>query len=178
MVSIDGKKLTTQLPVDAFVDIAPAVSAARAPRPAPEKQPRWEVEFALGAGVTLRVHAGDALRESSVRICLYAKPTDVRRSCARVVAVVRDVMKEGPLSGHHFVLINCRETQYKILCFARSGNGNRAKRLEGALQLALHRTRKADTLLVQLKLIIEDIEVTYSLKKAPCPPSDRLIWYN
>ncbi|MFU8764269.1 MAG: IS66 family insertion sequence element accessory protein TnpA [Haliea sp.] len=52
------KALAPASAADDFVDITKSVSAAVAPRPAVEEQPRWQVELELGAGVVLRVRTG------------------------------------------------------------------------------------------------------------------------
>lgn len=68
--------------------------------------------------------------ESSVRIWLYTKPTDMRRSFAGLSAMVKNQLQENPLSGSLFVFFNRRQTYVKALYFDRSGYCIWAKVLE------------------------------------------------
>lgn len=68
--------------------------------------------------------------ESRVRVWLYARPTDMRKSFDSLVALVANELLEDPLSGHLFVFINRKKTYLKILYFDRSGYCIWAKRLE------------------------------------------------
>jgi len=69
--------------------------------------------------------------ESRVRVWLYTRPTDMRKSFDGLVALVANELHEDPLSGHLFVFINRKKTYLKILYFDRSGYCIWAKRLEG-----------------------------------------------
>jgi transposase len=53
--------------------------------------------------------------KSRVRIWLYAKPTDMRKSFDGLSALVKHQLQEDPLSGQLFVFINRRRTQMKVL---------------------------------------------------------------
>jgi len=98
--------------------------------------------------------------ESQVRIWLYAKPTDMRRSFNGLAAMAKNVIGEDPLSGHVFVYINRRQTQIKILYFDRSGFCIWAKRLEeGRFNYNKSAGEKQALNCTQLKLIIEGIEL-------------------
>ncbi len=98
--------------------------------------------------------------EAQVRVWLYTRPTDMRKSYDGLSALVKNVLHEDPTSGHLFVFINRRRTQMKVLYFDRSGYCVWSKRLEqgrfqawtdGADKLALDWTR--------LKLLLEGIDV-------------------
>ncbi len=68
--------------------------------------------------------------EPAVKIWLYTEPTDMRKSYTGLSALVRQKLKENPLSGNYFIFINRKKTQTKILYFDRSGYCIWSKRLE------------------------------------------------
>jgi transposase len=104
--------------------------------------------------------------ESQVRIWLYARPTDMRRSFTGLAAMAKNVMGENPLSGHVFVFINRRQTQIKILYFDRSGYCLWAKRLEeGRFNYNRAAGEKQALNWTELKLIIEGIELKNTLQR-------------
>lgn len=98
--------------------------------------------------------------ESQVRIWLYAKPTDMRKSFDGLSALVKHQLQEDPLSGQLFVFINRRRTQMKVLYFDRSGYCLWSKRLEQGqfhpVRTGLDKQRMNWT---QLKLLLEGIEL-------------------
>jgi transposase len=98
--------------------------------------------------------------EAHVRVWLYSRPADMRKSYDGLSALVRQVLHEDPTNGHLFVFINRKRTQMKVLYFDRSGYCLWSKRLErgrfhyrsnGAEKMALDWTR--------LKLLLEGIEL-------------------
>lgn len=100
--------------------------------------------------------------ESQVRIWLYTRPTDMRKSFDGLAAMVKHQLQEDPLSGQLFVFINRRGTYMKVLYFDRSGYCLWCKRLEqGRFHLAESGTEKQRLDWTQLKFILEGI----SLKK-------------
>jgi transposase len=98
--------------------------------------------------------------ESQVRIWLYARPTDMRKSYDGLSALVNQQLQEEPLSGQLFVFVNRRQTQMKVLYFDRSGYCIWSKRLEQG-QFNYNRSAPEKQLLdwTQLKLLLEGIEV-------------------
>ena len=68
--------------------------------------------------------------EQHVRVFLYGRPADMRRSFDGLYALVCQGLQQDPLSGHLFAFINRRATQIKVLYFDRSGLCVWAKRLE------------------------------------------------
>ncbi len=98
--------------------------------------------------------------ESQVKIWLYAKPTDMRRSFTGLAAMAKNLIGENPLSGNFFVFINRRQTQLKILYFDRSGFCIWGKRLEeGRFNYNKSAGEKQALSWTELKLIIEGIEL-------------------
>lgn len=111
--------------------------------------------------------------ESQVKIWLYAKPTDMRKSFTGLYALAKNQVGEDPLSGHLFVFINRRQTQIKILYFDRSGFCIWAKRLEEG-RFNYNKTGGEKQVLnwLQLKLIIEGIDIKNTRqRKRYCHPS-------
>ncbi len=98
--------------------------------------------------------------EAHVRVWLYARPTDMRKSYDGLSALVKNTLREDPLSGHLFVFINRKRTQMKVLYFDRSGYCIWAKRLEkGRFHYRDHGGDKAALDWTQLKLLLEGIQL-------------------
>ena len=68
--------------------------------------------------------------ESRVRVWLYRRPTDMRRSFDGLSAMVKRELGEEPTSGALYVFVNRRKTLMKVLYFERSGYCVWSKRLE------------------------------------------------
>jgi transposase len=66
----------------------------------------------------------------SVRIYVALGATDLRRSVDGLSAMVREVLRLEPLSGHLFLFRNRRSDRLKILVWDRSGFWVMYKRLE------------------------------------------------
>lgn len=97
--------------------------------------------------------------ESRVRVWLYRRPTDMRKSFDGLAALVRHALGEEPLSGELYVFVNRRRTLMKILYFDRSGYCVWSKRLEqGQFQVRWDGAQKVSLDLTALKLIIEGID--------------------
>mgnify|MGYP001381086562 FL=1 len=98
--------------------------------------------------------------ESQVRIWLYNRPCDMRKSYDGLCALVKGALGEDPLSGELFVFINRKRTQMKILYFDRSGYCLWGKRLEqGRFQAHAGADEKKALQWTDLKLIIEGIDL-------------------
>jgi len=98
--------------------------------------------------------------EATIKIWLFAKATDMRKSFDGLIALAKNQLKESPLSGALFVFINKRQTHIKILYFDRSGYCLRAKRLEqGRFHYNPKRGEKQALDVTKLKLLIEGIEL-------------------
>ena len=97
--------------------------------------------------------------ESQVRVWLYNKPTDMRKSYDGLAALVKSKLEEDPLSGQLFVFINRKRTQCKVLYFDRTGYCIWSKRLEhGQFHANAGETIKQALEWTDLKLIIEGID--------------------
>lgn len=99
--------------------------------------------------------------EAQVRVWLYTRPTDMRKSFDGLSALVKDTLQEDPVSGHLFVFINRKRTHLKVLYFDRHGYCVWAKRLEqGQFHYPAQPGDKASLDWTQLKLLLEGIDVT------------------
>ena len=97
--------------------------------------------------------------ESEVRVWLYRRPTDMRRSFDGLSAIVKRELAEEPTSGALYVFVNRRRTLMKVLYFDRSGYCVWSKRLEqGRFQIRFDAPAKARLDLTALKLIVEGID--------------------
>jgi transposase len=67
----------------------------------------------------------------AVRVFVARGATDLRKSFDALSAVVRDVLRQDPLSGHLFVFLNRRRDRIKVLYWDRVGFCLFYKRLEG-----------------------------------------------
>lgn len=98
--------------------------------------------------------------ESAIKIWLYNKPTDMRKSFDGLSALVKNKLCESPLSGELFVFINKRKTMIKILYFDRSGYCLWSKRLEqGGFKSNVNSDVKQPMDVTQLTLLLEGIEL-------------------
>jgi transposase len=114
--------------------------------------------------------------EAQVRVWLYTRPTDMRKSYDGLSALVKNTLHEDPASGHVFVFINRKRTQMKVLYFDRSGYCVWSKRLEqGRFQYRSSGAYKVALDWTQLKLILEGIELknTRQYKRFQYPGQDR-----
>lgn len=108
--------------------------------------------------------------EGSVRVWVYGQPTDMRKSFDGLYALVRNALKQDPLSGALFVFINRRGTQTKVLYWDRTGFCVWAKRLEQGRLVSDWRTmrdRQMDW--TELKLLLEGIEPGRRKKRYTLP---------
>ena len=105
------------------------------------------------------------LPETHLRIWLHTEPTDMRKSYDGLSVLVKQKLKEDPLSGHLFVFINRKQTQMKILYFDRSGYCIWSKRLEqGQFHYSKDGNGKQSLDWARLKMIIEGI-VTSAIRQ-------------
>lgn len=99
--------------------------------------------------------------EGGVRVWLHARPTDMRKSFDGLSALVKNVLREDPLSGHLFVFLNRRRTMVKVLYFDRSGYCVWSKRLErGRFHYRADAGDKVSLDWTGLKLMLEGISLS------------------
>mgnify|MGYP003444660645 FL=1 len=97
--------------------------------------------------------------EGAVRVHVYGRPVDMRKSFDGLYALTCQALGCDPLSGELFVFINRRGTQMKVLYWDRTGFCVWAKRLEEGRFVsnwAHIATRQMDW--TGLKLLLEGIE--------------------
>lgn len=97
--------------------------------------------------------------EGQIRVQLYGRPCDMRKSFDGLYALVRNELRLDPLSGQLFVFVNRRGTQVKVLYFDRSGFCVWAKRLESGRFIGdWHAVRDRELDWTGLKMLLEGIE--------------------
>ena len=104
--------------------------------------------------------------EGQVRVHVYGRPVDMRKSYDGLYALTRQELGQDPLSGRLFVFINRRATQMKVLYWDRTGFCLWAKRLEQGRFLSDWNkvtTREMDW--TRLKLLLEGIEAKVVRKR-------------
>ena len=97
--------------------------------------------------------------EGAIRVPVYGKPVDMRKSYDGLYTLTRQALGCDPLSGELFVFINRRGTQIKVLYWDRTGFCLWAKRLERGSFVSNWEqfpTRPMDW--TGLKLLLEGVE--------------------
>jgi len=96
----------------------------------------------------------------SVRVWLYRRATDMRKSYDGLSALVKHALHEDPLDGALYVFVNRRRTQMKCLYFEGDGYCVWSKRLEqGQFRVRFDGDDKVDMQLSTLKLLIDGIDL-------------------
>ena len=97
--------------------------------------------------------------ESRVRVWLYARATDMRKSFTGLSALAKHALGEEPTRGDLFVFINRRRTYMKVLYFDRGGYCLWSKRLEqGQFHYPRQQGEKVALDVTGLKLLLEGID--------------------
>jgi transposase len=99
-----------------------------------------------------------------IRVFLYRRPTDMRKSFNGLVALTESDLKQDPLSGDLFVFVNRRRDRIKILYWGQTGFCIWYQQLQkGTYQLPRQESLDdQDTLEVtrsQLSLILDGIDL-------------------
>ena len=106
----------------------------------------------------------------SVKVCLATRPCDLRKSFDTLSVVVRDELREDPLSRKVFVFLNRQCDRVKLLYWDGTGIWISAKRLEkgrfcrplpltdGELKLTL----KPEA----LEMLLSGIDLKHSMQRA------------
>lgn len=104
--------------------------------------------------------------ETRVRVYLYGRPVDMRKSFDGLYAIARAAYTQDLTAGDLYVFASRRASQIKVLYFDRTGWCVWAKRLEAGRFITdwsrVH-TREIDC--TQLKLLLEGIEPKRQLKR-------------
>ena len=93
----------------------------------------------------------------AVRIFVARGATDMRKSFDTLAALVREVLREDPLSGHVFVFLNRRRDRVKLLYWDRVGFVLISKRLEQGTFRAPERSEVGAR---ELALLLEGLDET------------------
>lgn len=102
----------------------------------------------------------------TVRVFVYLPPADMRRGFDRLAAMVREVIRQDPLSGHLFVFVNRRRDRAKILLWDRTGYWLLYKRLEaGTFKLPAASEPNIEITSAELSLILEGIDLTQARRQ-------------
>jgi transposase len=110
--------------------------------------------------------------EGQVRVKLYGRPVDMRRSFDGLYALTRQELGEDPMSGRLYTFINRRATQIKVLYWDRSGFCVWSKRLEeGRFVSDWGRVWTKEMDWTGLKLLLEGIEPRVIKKRYRHTPS-------
>ncbi len=100
------------------------------------------------------------LSDHQVRVWLYQRPTDMRKSFPGLIGLVSNQLKEDPLSGQLFAFINRRRTHIKVLYYAQGGFCIWMKKLtQGQFSLNDRGELKKTLSYAQLQWLIEGIEI-------------------
>ena len=59
--------------------------------------------------------------EGGVRVCVHGRPVDMRKSVTGLIALTKHTLKQDPLSGYLFVLVNRRRDRIKVLYWGGTG---------------------------------------------------------
>ena len=105
--------------------------------------------------------------EGQVRVFLYGKPVDMRKSFTGLYALTKGELKQDPLSGHLFVFVNRRGDYLKCLYFDRTGFCLWAKRLKRGQFHPHGQGDKRRLGWTELKLILEGIDLR-SIRRFKC----------
>ena len=99
------------------------------------------------------------LMPQNVKILVATMPVDMRRTYDGLCGMVRDVLKEEPMSGALFVFCNRRRDQVRILWWDRTGFAIWMKRLErGTFRLPSGANAQPFSS-AQLVMLLEGIEL-------------------
>ena len=98
---------------------------------------------------------------STLRIVLAVEPADMRNGFDGLARLVRDVIREDPLSGHLFVCRNRRRDRIKILHWDRDGLALWYKRLEkGTFRFPEAKDGRVEVTRGEMAAILEGIDLS------------------
>jgi transposase len=112
----------------------------------------------------------------SVRLFVATQPVDGRKGADSLMVLVRDVLRQDPLSGHLFIFFSKRRERVRIVYWDRNGFAMWSKRLERGRfcpifsadgNLGAHAIEAAE-----LGLIIEGIDLSGARRRPRWQPVD------
>jgi len=110
----------------------------------------------------------------SVRLFVASQPVDGRKGADSLMALVRDVLRLDPLSGHLFVFFSKRCDRIRIIYWDRSGFAMWTKRLEtGCFRPAFSADGKLAASAMEaaeLALIVEGIDLAGARRRPRWEP--------
>jgi transposase len=100
------------------------------------------------------------LLPADARVFIASEPTDLRRSFDGLSAMVRDVLRADPLSGHLFVFRGKSARRVKVLYWDRTGYALWHKRLEsGAFRFPPSDAVSFEVTAQQLRMLLDGIQL-------------------
>jgi transposase len=99
-----------------------------------------------------------------IRVFLYRRPTDMRKSFNGLIALTESQLRQDPLSGSFFAFVNRRRDRMKILYWGQTGFCIWYQQLQrGTYQLPCHEVLDEQHTLevsrAQLSLILDGIDL-------------------
>jgi transposase len=111
----------------------------------------------------------------SVRLFVATQPVDGRKGPDSLMALVRDVLRHDPLSGHLFVFFSKRCDRVRIVYWDRNGFAMWTKRLEkGRFRPTFLREDRLSSVVIEaaeLALIVEGIELAGARRRPRWQPA-------
>ena len=106
-----------------------------------------------------------------VRVLLFRRPTDMRKSFHGLVALVESELRQDPLSGTLFVFVNRRRDRMKILYWGQTGFCIWYQQLQkGTYQLpdpdSLDQDDALEVTRAQLSMILDGIDLASIRQRA------------
>ena len=110
----------------------------------------------------------------SVRLFVATQPVDGRKGADSLMALVRDVLRQDPLSGHLFVFFSKRRDRVRIVYWDRNGFAMWTKRLEvGRFRPTFSADGKLSASTIEaaeLALVIEGIDLAGARRRPRWEP--------
>lgn len=108
---------------------------------------------------------------STTRIYLASQPVDMRKGFDGLSAIVAEVWKKDPLSGHLFVFVGKRRDRVKVLFWDQGGYALYYKRLErGRFQMPNTSGRHVSLDAAQLSMLLGGIDLNRARLRRWTPP--------
>lgn len=94
--------------------------------------------------------------EERIKIFVYTKPTDMRKSFKGLISLTKQVLVQDPMSGQLFMFVNRRGNYTKVLYFDRTGYCIWSKKLaQGTFHFATSTVDIQILDVTALKLVLE-----------------------